>query len=218
MAIVSPSILSASFSSLREEIEKMASAGAALIHLDVMDGKFVEAKTFGPELVKEIASYHPQGNDVHLMVEDLQSAIPLFLEAGANLLTFHVEALRDEEEGHAFLRRIREAGAKAGMSIKPNTPLASLDPFLGELDLVLVMSVEPGKGGQAYLPNSPARISYFARKREELGLSYLIEVDGGINQETAELSTRAGADVLVVGSYLYGHEDYETRLKGLLSC
>ena len=213
-----PSILSADFSSLHSEIAKMEEAGAKFIHLDVMDGRFVPNVTFGPDLVKKIAPDFPSLiKDTHLMVSDPLEEIPLFAEAGSDIITVHFEAFADEKGALTGLKLIRSLGKKAGISIKPNTPPEAIDGLLPYADLILVMSVEPGKGGQSFMPNSLAKISYFSEKRAENGYSYLIEVDGGINGETSKFVVAAGVDVLVAGSYLYGHDDYAERLKEMIS-
>ena len=215
MSIVSPSILSADFSIIHEEVEKMVSSGASFIHLDVMDGKFVPAKTFDASLLDKIKDIKVI-KDTHLMVVSPFKEIEEFSKAGADIITVHVEAFSNKEEVDNALDLIKSNKVKCGLSLKPNTNVADVVPFLDKVDLVLVMSVEPGKGGQAFLPSSLDKISFFANYKKEHNLNYLIEVDGGINNDTAILTRKAGVDVLVAGSYLYGHDDYKERLKGLL--
>lgn len=215
--IVAPSILSADFSHIEEEVAKMGRAGARFIHLDVMDGCFVPNKTFGPDLVKRIVPFSSgMLRDTHLMVFDPLEAAKGFVAAGSELITFHYEAFDDDADRFACLRGIVSLGVKVGMSIKPATKAEVLDPFLPELDLVLIMSVEPGKGGQSFLPNSLDKIAYCRKKIEELHKNIYLEVDGGINAETAKEVVKAGANVLVAGSYLYGHDDYAERVEGML--
>lgn len=215
--IVAPSILSADRNNLSFEVAKMKKAGAAFIHLDVMDGKFVPNTTFGPELVARVSSeFSDIVKDTHLMIVDPLKQIPEFAKAGSDLITVHLESFDREEEVFEAIDSIHRHGLKAGLSIKPATAPEAIDAFLPKLDLVLVMSVEPGKGGQTFMENSLDKIAYFKKKRDFCGYSYLIEVDGGINAETAKRTVEAGVDVLVAGSYLYGHEDYEERVRGLL--
>ncbi len=215
--IVAPSILSADFDHIESEVLKVEPAGAKFIHLDVMDGVFVPAKTFGPELVRRISPFAGKMvRDTHLMVADPKSMIDEFAAAGSELITFHYESYDNDEDRFSCLHAIHDAGLLCGMSIKPDTPEEVLLPFLPELDLVLVMSVEPGKGGQKFMEKSLQKLSYFRKHIDELGKKIYLEVDGGINDETAKIAVRFGADVLVAGSYIYGHEDYARRIQELL--
>ena len=214
---VAPSILSADFSRIEAEVAKMEVAGARFIHLDVMDGRFVEATTFGPELVERIASSAGKMiKDTHLMVEDPMSMIKRFAQAGSDLITVHYESFAEDKDRFECIRYIHSLGLMAGMSVKPNTPADVLLRFLPELDLVLIMSVEPGKGGQAFMNESLEKISFIRKNIGLLGRKTYLEVDGGINAYTGKLVVEAGADVLVAGSYLYGHEDYAERVEALL--
>lgn len=215
MSIVSPSILSADFNNIHEEVAKMVSSGASFIHLDVMDGKFVPATTFDSSFLGKIKDIKVV-KDTHLMVVSPFKEIEEFAKAGSDIITIHVEAFSNKEDVDKAISYIKSFGVKAGLSLKPNTNVSDVVPFLDKVDLVLVMSVEPGKGGQAFLPSSLDRISFFANYKKEHSLNYLIEVDGGINKDTALLTRKAGVDVLVAGSYLYGHDDYKERLKRLL--
>ena len=213
--IVSPSLLGFPVSSFPELAKDLHLAGAEWIHLDVMDGKFVPRVTFFEEALIDLPE--SMEKDVHLMVEHPLELAPKFLEKGADTVTFHVEAVK-EEEGLRLISLIHSYSAKAGISLRPGTPIEALKPYLPLIDLVLVMSVEPGKGGQAFLPSSCHRIAELAKLRESLGATYLIEVDGGINAQTGKEAASSGADVLVSGSYLVGQSDYAERLKGLLLC
>ena len=216
--IVAPSILSADFSRIQDEVRKVEIAGAEFIHLDVMDGLFVPNKTFGPDLVKTIApSCGKMVKDTHLMVFKPHEVALEFAKAGSDLITFHYEAYDNDLDRYHCIRAIRECGCQVGMSIKPRTSPEVLLPFLPELDLVLVMSVEPGKGGQSFMPESLQKLAFLREAIDKSGREIYLEVDGGINDKTGALVAESGADVLVAGSYLYGHEDYETRIRGLLA-
>ena len=177
-----------------------------------MDGHFVNNISFGVPVLKSIHGIHHMVNDVHIMISDPLKYAKKFVENGADILTFHYEACHDDHEVHEVIHLIHELGARAGLSIKPGTDVKVIEPFLNHLDLVLIMSVEPGFGGQAFMENSLKKISYLRKLIDERKLNCFIEVDGGINNETAKLCKEAGVDVLVAGSYLFGHEDIKERI------
>ena len=210
--LVAPSILSADFTRLGEEIKTIESLGADFLHFDVMDGHFVNNISFGVPVLKSIHGIHHMVNDVHIMISDPLKYAKKFVENGADILTFHYEACHNDHEVHEVIHLIHELGARAGLSIKPGTDVKVIEPFLNHLDLVLIMSVEPGFGGQAFMENSLEKISYLRKLIDERKLNCFIEVDGGINNETAKLCKEAGVDVLVAGSYLFGHEDIKERI------
>lgn len=201
---VAPSLLSADFAHLAAELSDMERAGADLFHLDVMDAHFVPNLTFGPFVVAAIRRGTELPLDVHLMMTHPADYLEAFARAGADALTIHVEAASPLPE---TLGRIRELGLRAGVSLNPDTPLADVAPFLSLADLVLVMTVQPGFGGQAFRADGPARIAELARLRRENGWNYAVSVDGGINGETSRPCRAAGADILVSGSYLFGAPD-----------
>lgn len=201
-AIIAPSILSADFSVLAQELARCRRAKAHWIHVDVMDGHFVPNLTFGPPLVKCWKAAEPGLlYDTHLMIEKPMNLAAAFRDAGSDILTIHVEAtdnpLRD-------LKAIKRLGAKAGISIKPGTPVRALKDCLAEADLVLVMTVEPGFGGQALIPKTLNKVRELDLLRREHGYAFVLEVDGGINLKTTALAVAAGADVLVAGSAVFG--------------
>ena len=212
---VAPSILSADFNNLKDEIKLVESLGAEYLHFDVMDGHFVPNISFGQPVLKCIAHSHSMINDVHIMISEPKRYAKEFVDSGANILTFHFEACKDLKEVEEVIDIIHENGAKAGLSVKPNTPVEVIYPVLHKLDLVLVMSVEPGFGGQKFIPSALDKISKVKKLILEKGYSCLVEVDGGINEETGRLCKEAGVDILVAGSYLFGKSDIEERIKKL---
>ena len=209
---IAPSILSADFNKLKEEIKLVESLKAEYLHFDVMDGHFVPNISFGQPVLKCIAHSHSMINDVHIMISEPKRYAKEFIDSGANILTFHYEACKDIKEVEEVIDIIHSNGAKAGLSVKPNTPVEVIYPVLHKLDLVLIMSVEPGFGGQKFIPSALDKISKVKKLILEKGYQCLVEVDGGINEETGKLCKEAGVDILVAGSYLFGHEDIKERI------
>lgn len=215
---VSPSLLSADFLCLEKEIRKAEKSGAEYLHFDVMDGHFVNNISFGVPVLKSISHSHHMINDVHIMISEPKRYAEAFIKAGADVLTFHYEACKDDNEVQEVIDLIKELGAKPGISIKPNTPVDKVLPFMKDLYLVLIMSVEPGFGGQSFIEGSLDKISYLSSYIKTHNYQTLIEVDGGINKETSKKCVDAGVDILVAGSYLFGHEDMEERIKEMKQC
>jgi len=200
--IVSPSILSADFANLARELERVRAA--QWIHIDVMDGHFVPNITVGMPVVSCIRRATDFYLDVHLMISDPLRYGPEFAKAGADMVCFHIEA---DSDPAATIRAVHDAGAHTGVAIKPDTPAETVYPFLEAADMVLLMTVEPGFGGQAFLPDVLPKIRAVRKEADRRGLDLKIQVDGGVNLETARLCTEAGADVLVAGSYVFGSAD-----------
>jgi ribulose-phosphate 3-epimerase len=209
---ICPSILSADFSRLREEIAAVERAGADFLHVDVMDGQFVPALTFGPILVRGVRKLSALPIDVHLMVVEPLRFLEGFASAGADHLIVHAEAVDDPR---AALRRIRDRGLRAGLSIRPGTPLDRLLEALPDMDIALLMTVEPGAGGQPFLSGSPERIARLREAIEAGGHDCLLEVDGGIGPDTAPVAARAGADAFVAGHSIFDASDPAAALRAL---
>lgn len=217
MGKIAPSILSADISKLGEDIKMLDQGGADWIHVDVMDGHFVPNLTFGPNVVAAAKAYTDLPLDVHLMVEQPEKMINGFIEAGATGLSVHVEATKNI---HQVLQHIRSQNVQPGVVINPGTPVSFIEPVLSIVDLVLVMTVNPGFGGQAFISEMLSKIEELAKYREENDLDFLIQVDGGINDETIKLCYDAGADVFVAGSNIFGAkspQDQIQRLKELVN-
>ena len=201
---LAPSILSADFARLGEHVAEITRAGADLIHIDIMDGHFVPALTWGPRTVEAIKKWTHLPLDVHMMVEQPERHIASFLDAGADIVTVHAEACT---QLHWTIAQIKERGAKASVAINPGTSLMVIEETLQWLDQVLVMTVNPGLPGQKFIPESPQKIARVRRFMDEIGIQAELEVDGGINAETAPLVARAGAQVVVAGSAVFDHPD-----------
>ncbi|MGM0835609.1 MAG: ribulose-phosphate 3-epimerase [Bacillota bacterium] len=212
MVKIAPSILSADFANLQKDIQDVEQGGADYIHIDVMDGHFVPNITIGPLVVEAIRPITKLPLDVHLMIENPDTYIPAFAKAGADIISVHVEACRHL---HRTIQLIKAEGVKAGVVINPATPVESIVPILNDVDLVLLMTVNPGFGGQAFIKDVLPKISQVRSLITERGLSVEVEVDGGVNPETAALCVDAGADVLVAGSAIYQQTDRKKAISSI---
>ena len=210
MTIIAPSLLAANFVRLAEDIAKVEAAGADWLHLDIMDGHFVPNLTFGPPIVAAIRKITKLPLDVHLMVTNPAALVDAFAAAGADWLTVHVET---EPHLHRLVTHIRELGVRPAVVLNPATPLSSLEEILPEVDMVLVMSVNPGFGGQKFIPSSIDKIRRLKKQIIAVNREVLIEVDGGINAVTSPLVREAGAEVLVAGSAVFGNDDLITAIR-----
>ena len=213
---LSPSILSADFSNLQLALDQCADGGAHWIHIDVMDNQFVPNLTIGPPVVKSLRNRTQKFLDVHMMVVEPERLVEPFAKAGADMITFHIEAADDPL---SIIDLIKSTGSKVGISLKPSTPISEIEPFFDKIDLVLVMSVDPGFGGQGYIEASTNRIIEIKQKLVEQCLQdrVLIEVDGGIKLHNAKEVLDAGADVLVAGSAIFGTDDPANTIKKFYS-
>ncbi|SFJ61719.1 ribulose-phosphate 3-epimerase [Thermoflavimicrobium dichotomicum] len=214
MVKIAPSILSADFARLKDEIQEVEQAGADWIHVDVMDGHFVPNITLGPLIVEAIRPHTSLPLDVHLMIEQPDRYISQFAKAGADYISVHQEAC---SHLHRTIYHIKEQGVKAGVVINPATPVAMIEPILPDVDLVLLMTVNPGFGGQKFISNVLSKISQVRQIVNENDLKVDIEVDGGINKETAKDAVKAGANVLVAGSAIFGASDRRQALSAIRS-
>ena len=210
--LVAPSLLSADFARLGDEIAAVERAGADLLHLDVMDGHFVTNLTMGPVVIRGIRKLTSLYLDSHLMVVEPGRYVRDFRAAGSDGITIHVEACADVD---ATIAAVRDTGARVGIALNPDTPAERIAPYLDRVDLVLVMTVFPGRGGQAFMPEAAEKLRDLRQWRQDRGLRYALEVDGGIQAKTAAGVRRLGADVLVAGTAIFGHPPYEAVIASL---
>ena len=213
--IIAPSLLSADFSNLKEEINKVEKSKATWLHFDVMDGHFVPNISFGSKVLADISKVTDLFLDVHLMISDPLKYTEDFIKAGADLLTFHLEAI-ERSKINDLIGFIHQKGCLVGISIKPQTPVETLLPYLDKIDLVLIMSVEPGFGGQKFKEENLSKVRFLRKYIDDKKLKCLIEIDGGIDFDTGLRCKEAGVDVLVAGSYLFGHHDMIGRIESLI--
>jgi ribulose-phosphate 3-epimerase len=209
---IAPSILSADFARLGEEVRNVVAGGADIIHFDVMDNHYVPNLTIGPLVCQAIRPHVEVPIDVHLMVKPVDRIIPDFAKAGANIITFHPEA---SDHVDRSLQLIRDHGCKAGLVFNPATPLSLLDHVMDKIDMILIMSVNPGFGGQSFIPQALAKIADARRRIDESGREILLEVDGGIKIDNIAAAARAGADTFVAGSAIFGQPDYKAVIDAM---
>jgi len=212
--LIAPSLLAADFAHLSSDLERVTAAGADWLHLDILDGQFVDNISFGPGIVQTIRGLTSLPLDVHLMIERADHYVPRFIEAGANSITVHVEPEAKHEIGRT-LRAIREGGCRAGLTLNPETPFAFVEPHLPNIDLLLIMTVHPGFGGQSFRPEMMEKVRRAQDLRSSLGMHYALEVDGGITAETARACIESGADVIVAGTAIFKTNDYAAAIRAL---
>lgn len=210
--LVAPSILSADFGNLARDVKAICDAGCDLVHVDVMDGHFVPNLTIGPVVVSAVAKAATKPLDVHLMVENNTFFVDLFAPLKPGYITFHME---EEKNPHRLVQYIREQGIKPGVVLNPHTPAEAVEYLLQDLDMVLIMSVNPGFGGQKFIPNVVEKIKRLKALRDRINPECLIEIDGGVTADNIEMLRDAGVDVCVAGSYVFKHDSYETAINNL---
>ncbi|MDO4465891.1 MAG: ribulose-phosphate 3-epimerase [Bacillota bacterium] len=214
--IISPSVLSLDYTNTKEQMKELNESKAKWLHFDVMDGHFVPNISFGPDILKAFKKGTDLFLDVHLMVSDPKFYAPIFIKAGADMIVFHTESQdNDLEKISSLLDEIKAQGVQCGFTVKPGTPIESFESLLSKVDMVLIMSVEPGFGGQSFMEDQLEKVKWLYNKRTELNLNYRIEIDGGINGDTYKKALEAGCDTLVAGSYVFKNDIKET-IEGLL--